>query len=96
MHTDISAPVLKLCAQKTSRITGRSYPRAGGNHIGATLEFPFKTRLGGVFDHTLNPTITERSQTLHSSRASHKHTPELGKNQAARNRVKLAQASLGA
>ena len=48
-------------------------------------------------DHALNPTITERSQTLHSSRASHKQTPEfLGKNKAARNRVKLAQASLGA
>ena len=50
MHTDISAPVpnLKFCARKTSRIIGRSYPRAGGNHIGATLEFPFKTRWGDV------------------------------------------------
>ena len=52
MHTDISAPVLKFCAQKTSRITGRSYPRAGGNHIGATLEFSFVTRWGDIlFEH---------------------------------------------
>ena len=40
MHTDISAPVPKFCAQKTSRFTGRSYLRAGGNHMGATLQFP--------------------------------------------------------
>ena len=33
------------CAQRTSRIIGRSYPRAGGNHMGATLEFPVKPRL---------------------------------------------------
>ena len=49
MHTDISAPVLKFCAQKTSQITGRLYPRAGGNHIGATLELPFKVRWGDIY-----------------------------------------------
>ena len=57
MHTDISPPVLKFCAQKTSRITGRSCPRAGGNHIGATLEFPFKTRWGDILQHAVFDSI---------------------------------------